>query len=147
MVDCCKGYKDLEDQIIYDSDTVCGGTLEAIDLETLLSPTESLQSVSYDILTGAGSSLDSVGINGSVLELSLKNPDSRPYTSNVLVSIVGESFKYKVRVKVHFEDRCAGVECEQDEYCDPCTGGCVAGEVDLRVSAGSKRGKVKLAVS
>lgn len=140
-------YTQLEDQFITDSDTVCGATLQALDLETLLSSSQITQNVKYFILIGSGNNVTSISINGSVLEFALKNPDTRPYSEVVMVGITGDTFKYKVRVQVDFLDRCSDAECLSDEYCDECSGDCVQGEVDLVASEGVSFGKVNLIAS
>jgi len=145
MGDCCVEFTELEDQIVTDSDTICGATLQAIDLSTLLTTQEQSQSPVYDILTGSGNKVASVALNGSVLEFILKNPDNRPYSEVVVVGITSEdNFKYKVRVQTNFLDRCADAECLSDEYCDECSGDCVEGEVDLVAGAEVLFGKVNL---
>lgn len=145
MADCCVDFTELEDQIINDSDTICGGTLQAIDLSTLLTTKEQGQSPVYDILTGSGSNVASVALNGSILEFVLKNPDNRPYSEVVVASITSEdNFKYKVRVQTNFLDRCADAECLNTEYCDECSGDCVEGEVDLVAGTEVLFGKVNL---
>lgn len=145
MADCCVEFTELEDQIVTDSDTICGATLQAIDLSTLLSANELTQSPVYEILTGSGSNVASIALNGSILEFVLKNPDNRPYSEVVVVSITSEgNFKYKVRVQTNFLDRCADAECLSDEYCDECSGDCVEGEVDLVASSSVAFGKVNL---
>jgi hypothetical protein len=147
MPDCCIEYVDLPDEILVDDFTVCGGVLQAIDLKNSLTVGELGQNPEYAIVFNGMHYTDGITLNGSVIEITLKNPDERPYEEVIIASLSGDNYKYKLRLKVRFKDRCEDSECDPGDDCNPCTGDCEEGVVDAGISIIEPKGSVDLGIS
>lgn len=147
MPECCIKYVDLDDEIIEDITTICGDTLSAFDLATLLSSDELLDNPLYEIIFKGGNYTDGITLNGSVIDVNLKNPDSRPYEEVIIASLTSDNFKYKVSIKIKFKDRCEGSTCVSPQVCNPCTGDCEQGIVDASISIIDPKGSTDLSIS
>lgn len=77
--------------------------------------------------------------------------NTRPKEVNVSVRVVfsnpltgGYSTKEQyIGVTIKFKDLCEDSECTDSQYCDPCTGKCEEGEVDINATI-PNMGRVKL---
>lgn len=128
---------------IVDQETPCDGLLEIDLLDHIGAYPKSSPPTSFDLVF-----YDYEDILLEDNELSISVDDPRPKEVNISIRVGytktfgGTDYVY-VGLTIRFEDLCKESYCDENEYCDSCTGHCIEGEVDIDATIPVK-GIVKL---